>query len=161
MTMPSLQSRRIRSMATMTAEEIEQFVKEVVHHAPVLAGRAPLLKRLVVHLVANGFEVSTRFDSGASSVERTVGTESGHVRLDPTVGADCLWDLAHEVGHLDEPAERVDPVAQLRREEGAWDAGWIVLLNADATVAASRADYERRREECLDDYRAAAAVRRR
>ena len=77
-------------MPTMTAHEIERFVEEVVRHAPALAEHTPLLKGSFEHLAANGFAVSTRFDIGASSVERTLGAAGGHVRLDPTVGADCL-----------------------------------------------------------------------
>lgn len=145
-------------MATMTAEEIERFVKEVVHYAPAVAQHAPLLKRIVERLVADKLEVSTRFDIPASSVERNLdGTEGGHVRLNPTVGEDCLWDLAHEAGHLGEPAETCDAVEQLRREVVAWDAGWRLLMKEEPSIASSRASYEKRRDHCLDGYRKAAA----
>ncbi|MCC6874786.1 MAG: hypothetical protein IT378_10815 [Sandaracinaceae bacterium] len=145
-------------MTTMTAEEIERFVKEVVHYAPAVAERAPLIKRIVERLVASELEVSTRFDIPASSVERPLdGSNGGHVRLNPTVGADCLWDLAHEAGHLGEPAEKCDAVEQLRREEAAWDEGWALLMREDPTLASSRTSYEKRRDYCLRCYRKAAA----
>jgi hypothetical protein len=144
-------------MATMTPQEIDHFVDEVVHHAPAVSQRAPLIKQLVERLVEEGFDVSTRFDIPASSVERTPGVKGGHVRLNPTVGEDCLWDLAHEAGHLGEPPEKCDAVEQLRREEAAWAAGWILLTKEDPSIAASRDAYERRRDDCLRGYRAAAA----
>lgn len=140
----------------MTPQEIDLFVAEVLHHAPDLESVSRALRRLVVQLVESGFEVSMRFDIPASSVTRNPGTEGGHVRLNPTVGFVALYDLAHELGHLGDPAERVDPFEQLRREERAWLRGWEALMAADAALAEQRQDFEHRREQCLADYRAEA-----
>ena len=74
----------------MPADEIGRLEGEVVRPGRAWPEHTPLLKGSFEHLAANGFAVSTRFDIGASSVERTLGAAGGHVRLDPTVGADCL-----------------------------------------------------------------------
>ena len=140
----------------MTKQEIDLFVAEVVHHAPELEHLSDVLRRITVRLVEAGFDVSTRFDISASSVTRSLDGEGGHVRLNPTVGFDALYDLAHELGHLGDPAERADPIEQLRREERAWHRAWEVLLVEDATLAERLEDFERRREECLAGYRADA-----
>ena len=142
----------------MTPEDVDRLVREVAHHAPDLEPRTGLLRCLLNRLVASGFEVSTRFDIAASSVERSLdGDEIRHVRLNPKVGVDCLWDLAHEVGHLDDPPENADPVEQLLREQRAWEAGWRQLVECDPAIQGSRADYDRRRDECLKGYQQAAS----
>lgn len=148
-------------MGTMTPSEIERFVEEVVHYAPDVGVYTSVLKRIVERLVAADFVVSTRFDTPVSSVTRHLdGTAGGHVRLYPKVGLNCLWDLAHEAGHLDEPTAEADAVEQLRREEAAWDAGWGLLVSEDPSIASSQAAYERRRDDCLEGYRKAAIHQR-
>lgn len=143
----------------MSPDEIKRFVDEVLHHSPGLTAHRSALESLACGIVGHGLDVATRFDEPVSSVERHTHDGGGIIRLNPTVGDDALWDLAHELGHLDEPPIKgLPPDQQLTLEEKAWQRGWEILLELEPGLITRKTKFDTRREDCLRTYRTAAGV---
>ena len=63
-------------------------------------------------------------------------------------GANALWDLIHEFGHvLQGPPEKKG--RDLKRERDAWKRGWSYLIEKFPHLVAYESDYFSHAEECL------------
>jgi len=102
------------------------------------------------------------FQTGPSAVswsDKTIWIALGDPAADNT---SVLWDLAHELGHLEigEPAEHKDPhflspdekKECLKREGLAWDKGWQMLLVFDNRIGTYDVPFNKRRRYCLGTY---------
>ena len=133
---------------SMTQQDVDHFISEVLHYVPTLARREAILRTVVNRLTSQGLVVSTRFDTDQSATERVEGEGGGIVRLSLLPGAACLWGLVHELGHvLREPtalAHAEDPMATLHREREAWGKGWDFVCSLHPEIGSAQQEFASR-----------------
>jgi hypothetical protein len=119
-----------------------------------------MVEYLYDYIYSLGGSLYTRTDGGPSTTEWPCKKNHGgghephpliRLSLGPKAraeGANVLWDLIHEFGHvLQGPPEKKgrDP----KRERDAWNRGWSYLIEKFPHLIAYESDYFSHAEECL------------